>query len=154
MCPARVAPADRSDGNVTWPARRFSCSTPLPMTSVGAPSEGALGGARTRTEFAMTHGLVMNVPAPIDFYDALHGEVARRSTAGVDGLLLHVGRATDDGFQVLEVWESKEKCDRFFAEVVGPSVASVSGGQAPLGEPIIEEFEPRGLIIPSATIAV
>jgi hypothetical protein len=55
----------------------------------------------------MTHGLVMNVPAPINFYDALHGEVARRSTAGVDGLLLHVGRATDDGFQVLEVWESK-----------------------------------------------
>jgi hypothetical protein len=102
----------------------------------------------------MTHGLVMNVPAPIEFYDALHAEIGRRSTGGVDGLLLHVGRATGDGFQVLEVWESKEKCDRFFAEVVGPAVSSVSGGQAPPGEPVMEEFEPRGLIIPSAVIAV
>jgi hypothetical protein len=96
----------------------------------------------------------MNVPAPIEFYDALHAELGRRSTGGVDGLLLHVGRATGDGFQVLEVRESKEKSDRFFAEVVGPAVASVSGGQAPSGEPVMEEFEPRGLIIPSAIIAV
>ncbi len=96
----------------------------------------------------------MNVPAPIEFYDAVHAEVARRSTDGVDGLLLHVGRATGDGFQVLEIWESKEKFDRFSAEVVGPAVASVSGGQAPPGEPVMEEFEPRGLIVPSAAIAV
>ncbi len=102
----------------------------------------------------MTHGLVMNVPASIEFYDALHAEVARRSTGGVDGLLLHVGRATGEGFQVLEIWESKEKCDRFNAEVVGPAVASVSGGQAPPSEPVMEEFEPRGLIIPTAAIAV
>ena len=101
----------------------------------------------------MTHGRVMNVPAPVDFYDALHAEVGRRSAGGVDGLLLHVGRATGDGFQVLEVWESKEKCDRFFADVVGPAVASLSGGQAPPVEPVVEEFEPRGLIIPSAAIA-
>jgi hypothetical protein len=102
----------------------------------------------------MTHGLVMNVPAPIDFYDALHAEVAQRSTGGADGLLLHVGRATGDGFQVLEIWESKEKCDRFFAEVVGPAVAAVSGDQAPPSEPVMQDFEPRGLIIPSAAIAV
>jgi hypothetical protein len=102
----------------------------------------------------MTHGLVMNVPAPIEFYDAVHAEVGRRSAGGVDGLLLHVGRATGDGHQVLEIWESKEKCDRFFAEVVGPAVASVSDGQAPPGDPVMEEFEPRGLIIPSAAIAV
>jgi hypothetical protein len=101
----------------------------------------------------MTHGRVMNVPAPVEFYDALHAEVGRRSAGGVDGLLLHVGRATGDGFQVLEVWESKEKCDRFFAAVVGPAVASLSGGQAPPAEPVVEEFEPRGLIIPSAAIA-
>lgn len=100
----------------------------------------------------MAHGLVMNVAAPIEFYDALHAEVGRRSTGGVDGLLLHVGRATGGGFQVLEVWESKEKCDRFFAEVVGPAVASVSGGQAPPGKPVMEEFQPRGMIIPSAGI--
>jgi len=96
----------------------------------------------------------MKVAAPIEFYDALHAEVGRRSGGGVDGLLLHVGRATGDGFQVLEVWESQEKSDRFFAEVVGPAVAAVSGGQAPPAEPLMEEFEPRGLIVPSAALAV
>ena len=102
----------------------------------------------------MTHGIVMDVPAPMDFYDALHAEVARRSTGGVDGLLLHVGRPTPGGFQVLEIWESKETCDRFFAEVVRPAFAAVSGDQAPPAEPRVAEFEPRGLVVPSAAIAV
>ena len=101
----------------------------------------------------MTHGLVIKVPAPTEFYDALHTEVGRRSAGKADGLLLHVGRGTDDGFEMVEIWESKEKCDRFFAEVVDPAVASVSGGQAPPDRPVVEEFEPRGLVVPSAAIA-
>jgi hypothetical protein len=102
----------------------------------------------------MTHGLVMKVPAPTDFYDALHAEVGRRSTGRADGLLLHVGRVTDGGFEVVEIWESKDTCDRFFAEVVWPAVASVSGAHALRGEPVTTEYEPLGLIIPSAAIAV
>ena len=102
----------------------------------------------------MTHGLVMKVPAPTEFYDALHTEVGRRSTGRADGLLLHVGRVTDDDFEVFEVWESKEICDRFFAEVVWPAMDTVSGERARRGEPVLVEFEPRGLIIPSAAIAV
>ena len=102
----------------------------------------------------MTHGLVMDVSAPMDFYDALHAEVGRRSSGRADGLLLHIGRPTPGGFQLIEVWESRETCDRFFAEVVEPATASVSGGQAAPGQPVVEEFEPRGLVIPSAAIAV
>jgi hypothetical protein len=101
----------------------------------------------------MTHGLVMKVPAPTDFYDALHAEVGRRSSGRADGLLLHVGRVVDDGFEVVEIWESKDTCDHFFAEVVRPAVASVSGAHALRGEPLTMEFEPLGLIIPSAAIA-
>ncbi len=101
----------------------------------------------------MTYGLVMDIPAPIEFYDTLHAEVDRRTPGGVDGLLVHVGRATPDGFQVFEVWESKEKCDRYFAGVVWPAADAVSGGQAPPGMPVMEEFDPRGLIIPSAGVA-
>jgi hypothetical protein len=101
----------------------------------------------------MTHGLVLDVPAPIEFYDALHADIGRRAPGGADGLLLHVGRATRGGFQVLEIWESKEKCDRFFTAVVWPAVDSVSGDQAPTGEPTMEEFEPRGLIVSSAAVA-
>jgi hypothetical protein len=100
----------------------------------------------------MTYGFAMDVPGPIEFYDALHAEIDRRSAGRADGLLFHLGRATGGGFQVLEIWESKEHCDRFNAEVVGPALASLTGGQPPPGEPAVEEFEPRGLIIPGAAV--
>jgi hypothetical protein len=41
-------------------------------------------------------------------YDTIHRGVG----ATVDGLLVHIGRATTDGFQTMEVWESKEHYDR------------------------------------------
>jgi hypothetical protein len=102
----------------------------------------------------MAYGYVMDVPAPIDFYDALHAEIGRRTTGGVDGMLLHVGRETRGGFQVIEVWESKELYDRFTAEILGPALAHLTGGQSPPVEPAMEEFEPRGLIVPAAHVVV
>ena len=37
-------------------------------------------------------------------YDGMHAEMIRRAGTSGDGLLVHVGRATSDGFEVLEVW--------------------------------------------------
>jgi hypothetical protein len=102
----------------------------------------------------MTYAFVTDVPAPVQLYDALHAEVMRRAPGGAAGLLLHLGRATADGFQVVEVWESKEHCDRFNAEVVGPAMAELSGGRTPQAPPALEEFEPRGLVVPSAQVQV
>jgi hypothetical protein len=102
----------------------------------------------------MAYGFVMDVPAPIEFYDALHAEIGRRTAGGVDGMLLHVGRETRGGFQVTEVWESKELYDRFAVEILGPALAELSGGQPPPVEPAMEEFQPRGLIVPAAHVVV
>ena len=102
----------------------------------------------------MTYGLVMDVPAPIELYDAMHAEIARRTPDGVDGLLLHVCRPTSGGFQITEVWESKELSDRYGAEVVGPTLAQLSAGRPPPPQPTIEEFEPRGLVVPAAHVAI
>ena len=102
----------------------------------------------------MTHGLVIHFPAPIEFYDAVHAEIGRRVTGGVDGILLHVGRPTNGGCQVIEIWDSKAKCDPFFAEVFWPAVDSVARDQASQAKPAMEEFVPRGLVVPSAAIAV
>lgn len=102
----------------------------------------------------MTYSFVVDVPAPAALYDALHAEIARRVPEGADGLLVHVGRATEDGFWVLEVWQSREHKERFDAEVVGPALAHVSGGQAPPAPPPVQEFEPRGLLVPSACVLV
>jgi heme-degrading monooxygenase HmoA len=38
-----------------------------------------------------------------------------------DGLILHVAGKTDDGILIVDVWESKEKVDRFF-EKAGPAL--------------------------------
>ena len=102
----------------------------------------------------MAYGYVMDVPAPVEFYDALHAEITRRSGGGPEGLLVHLGRATDAGFQILEIWESQEQCERFNAEVVGPALAELSDGQAPPPGPPVDEFEPRGLVIPAAAVVV
>lgn len=36
------------------------------------------------------------------------------------GLVMHGTHATEDGWRVIEVWESKAHCDRFFATFVAP----------------------------------
>ena len=49
------------------------------------------------------YGVITTVPAPVEMYDAVHAETVKRAGTTVDGLLVHVGRATTDGFQTLEV---------------------------------------------------
>jgi hypothetical protein len=101
----------------------------------------------------MAYGFVMDIAAPVEAYAAMHAEIGRRVTGPVEGLLVHIGRATGRGFQIIEVWDSKEHFQRYDAEVVQPVVAELSGGR-PMAEPAVEEFEPRGLIVPSAQIMV
>ena len=60
----------------------------------------------------MSYGVVYTVPAPIEVYDAIHAEAMKQPS---DGLMMHLARKVHGGFQVIEVWESKEKHDRFAA---------------------------------------
>jgi len=101
----------------------------------------------------MTYSFIVDVPAPIEMYDATHAAVAAAAGTAVDGLLVHVGRATDTGFQVLEVWESKQHCDRFNETVVGPAMAALTGGQ-PVPPPPITEITVRGLVIPNGGLLI
>ena len=71
------------------------------------------------------YGVITTVPAPVEMYDEIH----RRVGATVDGLLVHVGRATTDGFQTLEVWESKEHYDRANTDIVFPLMRELAGDQ-------------------------
>jgi hypothetical protein len=102
----------------------------------------------------MTYGVVIDIAAPIELYDKVHAELQRRITGPLDGFICHIGRPTADGFQVIEVWESKEHSDRYNEEYVGPVMRELFGDQPPPQEPVVEEFEPRGLIVPSAQLAV
>ena len=99
----------------------------------------------------MTWGVVLDVPAPVEVYDAMHAELLRRTGAVADGLLVHLARPTARGFEVLEVWESKADFERYQTEVVEPLMVELSDGRAlPLGD--VVEFEARGLVLPRGGI--
>jgi hypothetical protein len=88
-------------------------------------------------------------------YDALHAEIVRRSGATVDGLLVHIGRPTATGFQVLEVWQSREHFDRYNDQVVLPTVADLTTGQpgaAP--QQAIEQFQVHGLVLDGRNVVI
>jgi hypothetical protein len=79
----------------------------------------------------MTYGVIVRVPAPIRAYEASHAEVMK-ATGGQsgDGLIFHVARATEQGFEMIEVWESKAHSDKFNEEVVGPAVTRTGVDQS------------------------
>ena len=103
----------------------------------------------------MTWGLITDVAAPAQVYDAMHARVLDRTGGTADGLLVHLARATETGFQLVEVWESKDRFERYQAELVGPLLAEMTGDDGPPGEaPAATEFDVRGLVVPAAGIAV
>ncbi len=101
----------------------------------------------------MTLGVITDVSAPVEFYDTVHAAMLERIGTAFDGLLLHLVRPTADGFQAIEVWESREAYERGNREVVGPVFAEVLQGQAPPAS-VVTEFEVRGLVLPRAGVAV
>ncbi|MCW2521785.1 MAG: hypothetical protein JWO63_120 [Frankiales bacterium] len=95
----------------------------------------------------MTYGVIVRVPAPIQAYEASHAEVMK-ATGGESGvgLIFHVARATEQGFEMIEVWDSKEQCEKFNQEVVGPAVARTGVDQSG-PQPEVIEFDPVGVML-------
>jgi hypothetical protein len=101
------------------------------------------------------YGIITTVLAPVEVYDGMHAEILKRTGMTVDGLLVHVGWATTDGFQVLEVWESKEQYDRVNTDILFPLMRELAGDQPPPSmEQATETFDVRGLLIPSGNIVI
>ena len=91
----------------------------------------------------MTYGVIVRVPAPIESYRAAHAEIGKvLGSMQPDGLILHVARPIESGFEMFEVWESKEHSDRFNEEIAGPAV-NRSGAPADGPHAQFEEFEPE-----------
>ena len=98
----------------------------------------------------MPYGVVTTLSAPLEVYDQIHSQVMSQTPIAIDGLLLHIGRPSPTGFEVVEVWESRDHYDRYNRELVEPLIAELAGadGPASAGSQQIEEFEVRGLVIP------
>jgi hypothetical protein len=101
------------------------------------------------------YGVITTVPAPVETYDRMHAELIKRAGPSVHGLLVHIGRATSDGFQIVQVWESKEHYDRANTDIVFPLMRELAGDQPPPSiEQATEAFDVRGLVIPSGYILI
>lgn len=100
---------------------------------------------------------VVDVPVPADVYDATHAELLERTAGQLEGLLVHVARATDDGFQVLEVWTDRAAYERAEREILVPVLLEHLGAGPDAGSPpplAAEEFAVRGLVLPGSGIAL
>jgi hypothetical protein len=102
------------------------------------------------------YGVVTNVPAPVEVYDRMHAELIKRASTSLagTGLLVHVGRATADGFELFQVFESKEHYDR--AMDISASLMRELAGDLPQPstEQSTEVFEVRGIVIPRGDIVI
>jgi hypothetical protein len=84
---------------------------------------------------------------PIAAYDAMHAVV--KEIAGSDtGMLVHLSWETAEGFEIIEVWESRDDYERFVAAVWPQVVQRLGMGETPAPEG--EEFEFRGLVLPAS----
>lgn len=64
-----------------------------------------------------------------------------------DGLVFHAAGPIDDGWGVIDFWESREHFDRFLESRIGPAIQEL-GDRAPQSPPEIKEFPVHNTIKP------
>ena len=70
------------------------------------------------------YSISYQVPAPIEAYDALHAAVKDVTASDGEGLLVHIARPTETGFEIIEVWESQERFGAFMHNTFPKAVAN------------------------------
>ena len=100
------------------------------------------------------YGYTLHVPAPIETYQTTHKAVLEviGEEGGGEGLVLHLAYATDGGFDLTEVWESKDHFDAFNRTVL-PKAMARAGVQMEGPGPDPMEFNPAGVMTPRAFIS-
>jgi len=79
-------------------------------------------------------------------YDAVHGQVDVDNNPP-EGLIFHASGPTENGWGIIDFWESRDHFDRFQAERLGPAIGAL-GDQAFAGPPDIKEFPVHHLLKP------
>ena len=85
----------------------------------------------------MSYAFVQDVAASWEQYERF----ADAMTGSPEGLILHVAGPTDEGFRIIEVWESEAAWERFSAE----RLQGAAVGQ-PLQPPVFRDLRPAHLV--------
>jgi hypothetical protein len=98
----------------------------------------------------MVYAWTQDLPIDAEFYGRIADALGN---APMDGLLLHLCvQNPSGGLRYIDVWESKEHCDRAFDERIHPAVDAAFGGARPPIEPVLTELqvvEVRGAVVPA-----
>jgi hypothetical protein len=84
--------------------------------------------------------------ATAEQYDAVNAEMGVEADPP-EGLIFHAGGPIDDGWGVLDFWESRAQFDAFLEGRIGPAIAAL-GDAAPPSPPTIMEFPVHNTIQP------
>lgn len=97
------------------------------------------------------YGYTMHFPAPIEVYLTMHRAVLAEvdDYGGIEGLVVHLAYPTDQGFDLTEVWQSKDQLDTFNRDVFPKAMARAG---LPMDQPPPQpvEFIPTVVMTPAA----
>ena len=99
----------------------------------------------------MTYAFVLDMPGPLELYRTAHAEFLKYPT---DDLLLHLARPTEGGVQIVELWTSAEAFETWMADQRRVRDGAVAAAGWTFPELTPAPFDPAGLIMPAAGIAV
>ena len=90
----------------------------------------------------MSYAFVQDISASWDQY--------QRVTAGLmdpapAGLLLHIAGPTEEGFRIIDLWDSEQAWERFRAERLAPAMAALGGPSRP--EPTLRGLHPAHTVV-------
>ncbi len=79
-------------------------------------------------------------------YDAVHEQI-QVDTDPPEGLIFHAAGPIEDGWGIIDFWESREHFDRFREGRLGPGIGAV-GERGPQNPPEIKEFPVHHFVKP------
>jgi hypothetical protein len=93
------------------------------------------------------YGYIMRTEQPIEAYHRLHRVVVDLAGSDPRGLRVHFAYPTERGYDMVEVWESKDQVEAFNRDIVNKAFERL-GISMDGPPPEIIEFEPVEVITP------
>jgi hypothetical protein len=93
----------------------------------------------------MSYALVQDIAASWHDYQRLDAATVEPVPTG---LILHAAGPTDEGFRIIEIWQSQAAWERFDAERLAPAVAEFAGPSRP--QPRFRDLQAHHLVLGDA----
>jgi quinol monooxygenase YgiN len=90
----------------------------------------------------VAYAVVQDVSSTWEQYERITASLVEPAPIG---LILHVAGPTDEGFRIINVWESEEAWQHFQTERLAPAIAALGGPARP--EPSFRDLHPVHVVV-------